>query len=179
MMKCSYCGAEYPDDALTCAIDNRPLQRFVEAPPPEPKPPKQHFQPAAPIVVRGDWLSMFLIINFIASIYYFCTFLSGWEQMSTAMPAWALVASRIVVFLRPASVIAIWLWSRLGVVVYTILSAISGVESLALGQVLPLINFVGIIILVALVREKWRYMSWGISRHPSVPQAELREVPEW
>ena len=33
MKKCSYCGAEYPDDALVCTIDHTPLDN----PPPAPK----------------------------------------------------------------------------------------------------------------------------------------------
>ena len=31
MTKCSYCGAEYPDDAVRCAVDQRPLGRLGEA----------------------------------------------------------------------------------------------------------------------------------------------------
>jgi hypothetical protein len=26
MKRCSYCGAEYPDDAMVCATDNTPLE---------------------------------------------------------------------------------------------------------------------------------------------------------
>jgi hypothetical protein len=36
MKKCSYCGAEYPDDAVVCAIDHTAL----DSPPPLPE--KQH-----------------------------------------------------------------------------------------------------------------------------------------
>jgi len=36
MKKCSYCGKEYPDDALVCATDGQPLQPVT---PPTPAPP--------------------------------------------------------------------------------------------------------------------------------------------
>jgi hypothetical protein len=43
MKKCSYCGAEYPDDAVMCPVDHTPLERPAEPPPPEPKKPEYRF----------------------------------------------------------------------------------------------------------------------------------------
>jgi hypothetical protein len=45
MKKCSYCGAEYPDDAVTCAIDQTPLEHLSAPTPPEPKR-AEHSEPA-------------------------------------------------------------------------------------------------------------------------------------
>jgi hypothetical protein len=45
MKKCSYCGAEYPDDAVMCAIDHTPFECPAEPPPPEPKIAEYHFWP--------------------------------------------------------------------------------------------------------------------------------------
>jgi len=30
MKKCSYCGAEYPDDAVMCAVDHTPFEPVIE-----------------------------------------------------------------------------------------------------------------------------------------------------
>ena len=38
MKNCPYCGAEYPDDATECAIDQTPFERPIKPSPPEPRP---------------------------------------------------------------------------------------------------------------------------------------------
>ncbi len=40
MKTCSYCGTEYPDEAVVCASDQTPLDRASE-PPPSPRPIKK------------------------------------------------------------------------------------------------------------------------------------------
>ncbi|MGA3266184.1 MAG: DUF2007 domain-containing protein [Verrucomicrobiota bacterium] len=37
MKKCPYCGTEYPDDVVMCAIDHTPFERPAPPPPPRPK----------------------------------------------------------------------------------------------------------------------------------------------
>lgn len=41
MKKCSYCGAEYPDDAVRCAIDHTPFETPAEPPPSSEPPPSE------------------------------------------------------------------------------------------------------------------------------------------
>lgn len=46
MKKCSYCGAEYSEDAVVCAIDHTPLDHPSETPPPPgPERPEYEFAP--------------------------------------------------------------------------------------------------------------------------------------
>jgi hypothetical protein len=66
MKKCSYCGAEYPDDAVMCAIDNTPFERPSEpSPPPEPirsepvaKRPEYAFAPLSEADQRKDLVTL-------------------------------------------------------------------------------------------------------------------------
>ena len=45
MKTCSYCGAEYPDDAVMCAIDHTPFEAPKEPAPAESKGPEYRFPP--------------------------------------------------------------------------------------------------------------------------------------
>ena len=124
-------------------------------------------------VTRGGWLTALLLFGFAVCVFDIWIYLDRWDRMSAAYPTWAVVTLRIIVFLRPVSLLGIWLWSRAGVVGYILLSAVAVPVCLAIGVGMSLAGIIGIIILVALVREKWRYMSWGISAYPKVPEAEL------
>ena len=46
MKKCSYCGAEYPDDAVMCAVDHTPFERPSDPPhePPLPEPKRTEYE---------------------------------------------------------------------------------------------------------------------------------------
>jgi len=60
MKKCSYCGAEYPDDAVMCAIDHTPFEIPSEPPPPphEPKRPKYDFAPLSEADRQKDLVTL-------------------------------------------------------------------------------------------------------------------------
>jgi len=57
MKKCRYCGAEYPDDATVCAVDQTHLQPAA-ASAPEGKAAKFHFPPPA----EEDWVNDFVTL---------------------------------------------------------------------------------------------------------------------
>jgi hypothetical protein len=63
MKKCSYCGAEYPDDAVMCAIDQTPFERPSEPPLPEPPPPEPRrreyeLAPLSAADQQRDWVTL-------------------------------------------------------------------------------------------------------------------------
>jgi membrane protease YdiL (CAAX protease family) len=58
MKKCSYCGAEYPDDAVMCAIDHTPFEIPAGPPPPEPKRPEYHFPPLSAADMQKDFVTL-------------------------------------------------------------------------------------------------------------------------
>ena len=63
MKKCSYCGAEYPDDAFGCAIDHTPLSspEGVEAGSENDQPPKVH-SPLQKVVVIASFSCLVSLI---------------------------------------------------------------------------------------------------------------------
>jgi hypothetical protein len=60
MKKCSYCGAEYPDDAAMCAIDHTPFERPSEPPPPkcERKQTEYDFVPLSEADYRNNLVTL-------------------------------------------------------------------------------------------------------------------------
>jgi hypothetical protein len=70
MKKCSYCGAEYPDDAIKCKIDETRLDKtsFAEEPPVAPTF-KRELRPVVPPQSGLTWLSIVSFCFFADGIY--------------------------------------------------------------------------------------------------------------
>lgn len=62
MKTCSYCGAEYPDDAVVCAVDHTPFEtpaeRLAEPSAPEPKRPEYRFPPISAEERQRDFVTL-------------------------------------------------------------------------------------------------------------------------
>ena len=118
-------------------------------------------------IQRGGGLSPFLIFCFLVSAFSIAIYIDRWDRMTAALPAWAVIVLRSIVLLRPLCLLAIWLWSRSGVVGYILLSAVTIFVLLAVGQPVGFVGIGGVAILIALARSKWKFMVWGISCRPS------------
>lgn len=119
-------------------------------------------------ITRGVWLSGFLILVVLASIGDMVTYIHLWNEMASLYPMWAIYILFSIAVLRFFSAVAIWYWSKTGVVAYVALSAAAIIILLYLGQNLSLIGIGGAVILIALSRSKWGYMSWSLSLSPRV-----------
>ena len=60
MKKCSYCGKEYPDDAVECPIDRNPL---VALPPPSPPPTASERQH----IIDSEHIKLLSIFHFVVA----------------------------------------------------------------------------------------------------------------
>lgn len=58
MKTCSYCGAEYPDDAVICTIDRTPFEQPAEPKKPESKEPKYRFPPISAEDREKDFVTL-------------------------------------------------------------------------------------------------------------------------
>lgn len=58
MKTCSYCGAEYPDDAVMCTIDHMPFERPAEPKALEPEKPQYRFPPISEEDRQKDFVTL-------------------------------------------------------------------------------------------------------------------------
>jgi hypothetical protein len=63
MKKCTYCGTEYPDEALVCAIDGQPLREVIPAAPESLPPPVGERQ----TIIDGEHIKMLSIFHFVVA----------------------------------------------------------------------------------------------------------------
>ena len=122
-------------------------------------------------ITRGVWLTGFLFLAVLVSVASVVLYAITWQKLLTTYPSWARNVLASIAVLRPFSIVAMWFWSRSGVVAYVALSVAAMSVMTLQGQDLGLFGIIGAAILVALVMPKWKYMTWGLSSTPKEPHA--------
>jgi hypothetical protein len=117
----------------------------------------------------GGLLSIFSGIAFVLYMLVIAGYLTNWDGTTAALPTWAALVFPAIAFVRPCSLLGIWLWSRMGLTTNIVCTCIEILSLLVLGLKVNYPNLAVTVILTALVWPKWRYMTWGVSAHPNSP----------
>ena len=119
-------------------------------------------------LTRGPALTIFLVLLAVVSIFGSVVNLIGLvrspavgQHLLATYPAWGIYTLAAIGFLRLLSVIAIWMWSRSGVILYIALTAMAIPICSAMGMRISIVGIGGVVLLLFLVRNKWHQMPWG------------------
>ncbi len=99
-------------------------------------------------------------------------YLTDWDKMNASLPTWAAFVFTSIAFLRPVSLLGIWLWSKSGLVANIVFTITEIFVRFAIGSKMSFANIGITIILFALVWPEWRFMSWKFSPKPKAPEKE-------
>jgi len=108
---------------------------------------------------RGIWLSAWLILIGIQSIFYSFLILYLRGQRHDPSPAWILLVLFALSLANVIAVIAIWKWKKWGLQLYAILTAIGIAVGLMLtgSQLVVFHDIIFLVVLGFLVKDKWSY----------------------
>ena len=119
-------------------------------------------------VTRGPLLTAYLVLLSLSAIVGVGSFPFLWHDLSAQYPTWALIYMVVSGVLRILALVALWLWSRWGLVAYVALTIVAVPVLTSIGGKMFLFGIVGSLLLVILVWPKWKHMSWGFSVHSVV-----------
>jgi len=160
MKQCPYCGAEYPDNAAVCAIDETPLEG-TQRQKNTLEEPQVHKKTAA-LSIERLW-TPYLILCSISSGFNVLICLAKWKQMNNTMPGSPLTMLRLVILLTPWAIVGIWWKNRSGVLAFIALGIIGAYVDLVtygIGSAIHAIT--AYIVFTFLVRPQWGHMTWDI-----------------
>jgi hypothetical protein len=127
-------------------------------------------------ITRGGWLAAFLIVSLVQTAISTILYFVIWNTLIITMPLWAAWTFPIMICMRLMSLVAIWFWSRSGVLAYTLLTLSGMILCLVIGTKMSFLGIVGIGVLILLIKPKWRYMTWGVSLSANLPETNGQDV---
>ena len=116
------------------------------------------------IPTRSAFLSNLLGILTIIAGLSFLADISVWYRLFILYPRWAAFAMLAISVMRLFSVVAIWFWSRCGVIAYVLVEIVSMIVWSSVGRldILNIVELLGAALLLALLRRQWAGMPWGV-----------------
>jgi hypothetical protein len=118
-------------------------------------------------ITRGPWLVGFLILSGVIAAIGLISYIAVWQEMSNRYTPWAAPVGCTLVVIHLFSIIAVWFWSRLGVVAFVAVEVATIPYSVALGwRHGEYAALVWAALLVFLTWRQWDHMSWGLSWLP-------------
>lgn len=123
-------------------------------------------------IVRGKWLTAFLFLSFLASLASSWLYLFTENTFELQYSSWVMCYFGVASALRAIAILAIWFWSKSGVVLYILLSVITIWVLLINGEMLAIFGgVVSSIILIVLIRKQWQFMDWKLLKQPTFKNA--------
>ena len=77
------------------------------------------------------------------------------------VPAWQVYANEAWSIMLLLSIIAVWFWSKSGVVSYAVLTAMGPVQQVIHSSPINWASIAGVVLLIVLIVPHWRSMSWS------------------
>lgn len=117
-------------------------------------------------MTRGNLLSTYLFCWLTVSLASVAAFVASWSELTESLPLWACLALTSIGVLRALSLAGVWFWSRTAVIANIVLTAVTVVISLSLHEIRGVLGAVALLVLLLLVRSKWKHMTWSVSASP-------------
>jgi hypothetical protein len=124
---------------------------------------------------RGILLTVYLVLLLLLSLFVLFQYIYYWNTIAATSP-WILFTFSLIVILRILSIVAIWFFSKIGIVSFILLT-IAGIPlSMSAGTKLGCYGILGATLLLVLIKPKWKYMTWGFSgKHTTQTDEEIIE----
>src|SRR5262245_61182026 len=119
-------------------------------------------------IERGTALSAYLVLVGGAHALLLLGYAISWDA-KLLVPRWYVAVLMGLICVRLLSIVAIWFWSKLGVVVFAAATAVTAWLAYSIDQRGSMVGVLMLVLLLFLLKNKWQHMHWGLTR----PRATL------